>query len=90
MGMHGAKTPKRHIAWSNSPDVGRLDLGKLVWNFQDPQYIANRTSNTKVNKDGKKQFQGRKKELKDSQYLDMVTMVGAHVFLKTLTFRECP
>ena len=67
MGLYGGKTPKRHIAWSNSETVGLLDLGRLHgWDYKNPKYQANRTTKT-TTKNGKKAFQGRKKELKDSQ-----------------------
>lgn len=72
MGMYGAKTPKRHIAWCNTGSVGLLDLGKLQgWNYKPEEYKANRTATTVI-KGGKKRFQGNKKQLKESQYLDTI------------------
>lgn len=71
MGHYGSKTPKRHIAWSNSSKVGLLNLGRLRgWNYKDPAYQANRTAKT-ITKNGKKQFQGNKKQLKESQILGL-------------------
>ena len=29
MALYGGPTPKRHVAYSNSPAIARLDLGKL-------------------------------------------------------------
>ena len=61
MAHFGAKTPKRHVAWSNSSAVGFLDMGKLVaFNRQSAEYQKHKTAKT-TNKNGKKQFSGRKK-----------------------------
>lgn len=69
MGTYGGKTPKPHIAWSNSSRVGLLWGGKLLWNYRDPKYIANKTTKPSVSKtSGKKQFSGRKEQLKESGY----------------------
>jgi hypothetical protein len=68
MGLYGGKTPKRHIGCSSSEAVGLLDLGRLHgWDYKSPKYQANRTTNKTTTKNGTKGFQGRKKELKDSQ-----------------------
>jgi len=70
MGHYGAKTPKRHIAWSNSRAVGRLCLGPLRgWDYQSDEYKKNRTAKKTISKEGKKQFAGNRKQLKDSQFL---------------------
>lgn len=72
--MYGGKTPKRHIAWCNTGQVGGLDLGKLQgWNYDSAEYKSNRTAKTVI-KGGKKQFQGNKKQLKASQLLDVFNL----------------
>lgn len=57
--------------YANTKAIGRFDLGKLCFNYQDPEYQKNRTTRVKVvhTKDGKKKvtFQGVKKKLKQSQ-----------------------
>ena len=69
MGSYGGKTPKPHIAWSNTKKVGLLNLGRLVgWNYHSEEYKANRTAKTVVKDGGKKSFQGNKKQLKESQH----------------------
>lgn len=72
MAAYGGKTPKRHVMYSNSKAIGAFDLGKLCFNYQDPEYQRNRTTKVVVKtKDGveKKSFQGVKKKLKASQFL---------------------
>lgn len=69
MAHYGGPTPKRHIMWSSSRDVGRLDLGVLRgFNHQSQSYESARTATTEV-KNGKKVFKGNKKALKQSQHL---------------------
>ncbi|CAK9002223.1 unnamed protein product [Durusdinium trenchii] len=68
MGHYHSKTPKRHVGYSNSEKVGLLNLGKLRgWDYESSKYKSSRTAITKVDQDGKKTFQGCKKQLKDSQ-----------------------
>ncbi|CAK9085103.1 unnamed protein product [Durusdinium trenchii] len=68
MGHYGAKTPKRHVAWSSSPKVGLLNRGKLSWaSMRGRDYDKHKTAVTGVSKSGKKTFQGRKQQLKASQ-----------------------
>ena len=70
MGQYGGKTPKPHIAWSNSSEVGFLNLGKLRgWNYKSDEYERNKTCRSYVDKNGVKRFVGKKKELKQSQKL---------------------
>lgn len=70
MGHYHSKTPKRHVGYSNSEKVGLLNLGKLRgWDYESSKYKSSRTAITKVDQDGKKTFQGCKKQLKDSQPL---------------------
>ena len=57
--------------YSNSRAIGRFDLGKLCFNYKDPEYQKHRTTKVKVvhTEGGKKKvtFQGVKKKLKQSQ-----------------------
>lgn len=70
MGHYGSKTPKRQIAWSNSKKVGMLNQGKLSWaTMKGRDYERHKTAVTRVSRSGKKQFQGRKPQLKASQCL---------------------
>ena len=47
-----------------------LNQGKLSWaTMQGRDYEKHKTAVTRVSKSGKKQFQGRKPQLKASQYL---------------------
>jgi hypothetical protein len=70
MGHYGSKTPKRQIAWSNSKKVGMLNQGKLSWATRTGRdYERHKTAVTRVSRSGKKQFQGRKPQLKASQCL---------------------
>ena len=70
MGHYHSKTPKRHIAWSNSKEIGLLNMGKLRgWQYHSEEYQKHKTATTTVSKNGKKSFQGRKKQLKASQFL---------------------
>ena len=68
MAHYKGGTPKRHIAWSNSSEIRWLDLGKLhKFDYKAVEYVAKKTAKVTINKDGKKQFTGRKVQLKDSQ-----------------------
>ena len=70
MAHYGGPTPKRHKIWCSSPAVGKLDLGILKgFNRSSETYQKAKTATTEV-KHGKKTFQGNKKALKDSQYLN--------------------
>ena len=71
MAHYKAKTPKRHIAWSNSEGIRLLDLGKLRnFDLKSSEYQKHRTAKVTINKTtGKKQFSGKRKALKDSQHL---------------------
>lgn len=61
MALYDARTPKRHLAWSNSPVVRGLDLGVLQWKKiqgrRDPRL---RVETVKVYKDKKgiRRYQG--------------------------------
>ena len=69
MAHYGGKTPKRHIAWSNSSKVGLLNQGRLSgFNYKSKEYQHHKTAQT-TTKNGKKKFQGRKTQLKESQHL---------------------
>ena len=74
MASYGSKTPKRHVMYSNSPSIGAFDLGKLRFDYSNPEYQANRTTKVMVKEleNGQKQksFQGVKNKLKDTQHLD--------------------
>ncbi len=59
--------------YGNSKAIGDLDLGKLRFDYSNPDYQSNRTTKVVVKKlangEHKKSFQGVKKKLKDSQHL---------------------
>lgn len=58
--------------YSNSKAIGLFDMGKLVFDYKNPEYKKHCTTIKKVTfKDGKekKAFQGVKKKLKQSQQL---------------------
>ena len=74
MAAYGGKTPKRHLMYSNSKAIGQFDLGKLCFDYKNPEYEKHRTTKKKVtNKNGKRKvaFQGVKKKLKASQFLGL-------------------
>ena len=75
MAHYHSKTPKRHIGWSNSQAVGLLDLGKLTkFNYHSKEYKQNKTAKVTISKSsGRKQFTGQRKQLKQSQYLDLLS-----------------
>ena len=83
MAHYQSRTPKRHIAWSNSSKIGLFNMGRLTgFDYQSAEYKKHKTATTKVSKSGKKSFQGRKKELKASQCLRRkFTSKGAHAFI---------
>jgi len=59
--MYGSPTRKRHIGWSNSASIRRLDLGRLT--RQHAARIAKRgvrSAKTYINRKGKKSFAGSK------------------------------
>lgn len=56
--------------YSNSKAIGLFDMGKLVFDYKNPEYKKHSMTIKKVTfKDGKKKtaFQGVKKKLKQSQ-----------------------
>jgi len=58
--------------YSNSKEIGAFDLGKLRFDYSNPEYQKNRTTKVvKKLKNGKtkKSFQGVKDKLKDTQHL---------------------
>ena len=71
MAHYKAKTPKRHVAWSSSPAIRFLDLGKLRnFDFRSADYKKHKTAKVTISKrTGKKQFTGNRKQLKESQRL---------------------
>ena len=83
MAHYQSRTPKRHIAWSNSSKIGLFNMGRLTgFDYQSAEYKKHKTATTKVSKSGKKSFQGRKKELKASQCLRRkFTSKGAHAYI---------
>lgn len=72
MASYGARTPKRHVMYSNSKDISWFNLGKLRFDYSDPEYQKNRTTKVVVKQlEGgktKKSFQGVKGKLKESQH----------------------
>ena len=70
MAHYKANTPKRHVCWSNSPEVRHLDLGKLhLFNYKNPEYQKHKAAKVSVSKtSGKRQFTGNKRQLKESQH----------------------
>ncbi|CAK8988995.1 unnamed protein product [Durusdinium trenchii] len=54
---YGALTPKRHICWSNTSQIGRLDRGKLSKAMRESCIVK---TTKKVNKNGKITFSGNK------------------------------
>lgn len=80
MHVWGAKTPKRHVGWSNSSNVGVLHGGKLKFNYKDPNYQSYKTTKKTISKSGKKQFTGRKAQLRNSGYSWLSTHKYFHFF----------
>ena len=79
MAAYGGKTPKRHVMYANCKSIGAFDMGKLVFDYNNPEYKKNRTTKKTVSmKGGKKKvaFQGVKKKLKDSQHLGYYSNMG--------------
>ena len=79
MAAYGGKTPKRHVMYSNCKAIGAFDMGKLVFDFKNPEYQENRTTKKTVSMKGgerKVAFQGVKKKLKNSQHLGYYNSVG--------------
>ena len=68
MAAYGARTPKRHVGWSNSANVGVLHGGKLKFDYKNPLYQSYKTTKKTISKAGKKQFSGRKAQLRESGY----------------------
>lgn len=68
MGLYLSKFPKRHIAWSNAPVVGKLDLGKLRKELREQMTHSIRTTKSYIAKsDGRKRFTGSR-HLRSSQW----------------------
>ena len=66
--MYGAATAKRHIAWSNSPTVTLLDLGRMVMAFHKQNAVQ--STRKYKNKRGKVSFCGSP-FLKQTQSLEV-------------------
>ena len=64
--MYGGPTPKRHVAYSTSPAISRLDLGQLRGWAEKTRKLAAagverpRTVEKYVDKKGKQRFKGGK------------------------------
>ena len=59
MGHYHGKTPKRHICWSNTPKIGRLDKGVLTKHQREEiRKMGVKSATTKVNKKGGKSYSG--------------------------------
>lgn len=87
MAAYGGKTPKRHVMYSNTKAIGALDMGKLCFDYSDPSYKNNQTTQKKVViKDGKRKvaFQGRKQALNQSQWLGSIAARGISVWYTCL------
>ncbi|CAK9055488.1 unnamed protein product, partial [Durusdinium trenchii] len=54
---YGALTPKRHRAWSNSPQIGILDRGRLT---KAHRKGCIKSTNRKVKTDGKISYSGNR------------------------------
>ena len=81
MAAYNGKTPKRHVMYSNSKAIGWFDMGKLVFDYNNPEYKKHCTTIKKITvKDGKKKtsFQGVKKKLKQSQQLGCKVLFCQH------------
>lgn len=78
MASYGGLTPKRHIAWSNSPTVQVLDLGTLLKEVRE-RLSKHRcqSSRTYVSKSGRKRFVGTK-------FLKGTQMLATNELLKVL------
>ena len=91
MASYGSKTPKRHVMYSNSQAIGAFDMGRLCFDYKNPEYLKHRTTKITITEmpDGttKKAFQGVKGKLKNTQYLDFL---GFSLVLATLgLFTDC-
>ena len=60
MAHYMSKFPKRHIAWSNSPTVGKLDLGTLCRSVMKMLAKSGKRSATTYESRGRKRFVGSK------------------------------
>ena len=63
MGHYGATTPKQHVGYSNSPNIGFLSKGKFcrssfAWSLKRRGLVQPRTSHKYVDKKGKAKFTG--------------------------------
>lgn len=82
-GMYGAPTWKRHIAWSSSPTVALLDLGRLCKKFK--QRIAKfgvKSTKQYKSKSGKKKFCGSK-TLRSTGPLGSSLVISNHLSIGT-------
>lgn len=88
MALYGGPTPKRHLAFSNSATISKLQLGKLqCWNKQikaeEEQGISRpKTVRKYVDKQGHKRFQGaeglRPSESETKLFTKIILIVGIH------------
>lgn len=69
MQLYGSLTPKRHIAWSNSATVRKLDLGVLAREVREKLSSKRKSSKTYKNKRGRKAFCGTR-HLRGTQKLE--------------------
>ena len=69
MGLYKHVSPKRHVAWSNSPTVQCLDLGRMTRAMQK-KATSRPTTRTYRNKRGEKKFHGTH-FLKGTQTFDL-------------------
>jgi hypothetical protein len=67
MRLYGSSSPKRHIAWSSSTWIVKLDLGKLK-GWKPEMNPDKKTTNVYRDASGKKRFYGSK-HLKPTQCL---------------------
>ena len=86
MASYGGLTPKRHIAYSNSPAVQVLDLGTLLKAVRDRlSKHTCQSSKTYVSKNGRKRFAGTK-FLKRTQMLATNELLKVFVRWNTATY----
>lgn len=71
---YGGATPKRHVAWSNVKEVGRLHTGKYSAK-RAGAVSASKTYRNYLGKDGKRKYVGTK-DLKKTQKLGDLVCSG--------------
>lgn len=86
MAHYMSKFPKRHIAWSNSPTVGKLDLGTLCRSVMKMLAKSGKRSATTYESRGRKRFVGSK-FLRSTQSLSQFYHLHA-LCLKLLKSRQ--